>query len=72
MKIFSIDTSSNVASIALMEDGELVDEMYILSEQEHSQTLMPMIEEMFERNNISIDDINLIACSRGPRFFYRN
>ena len=60
MKIFSIDTSSNVASIALMEDGELVDEMHILS------------EEMFERNNISIDDINLIACSRGPRFFYRN
>ena len=29
MKIFSIDTSSNVASIALMEDGELVDEMHI-------------------------------------------
>ena len=72
MKIFSIDTSSNVASIALMEDGELVDEMHILSEQEHSQTLMPMIEEMFERNNISVDDINLISCSRGPRFFYRN
>ena len=45
MKVLSIDTSSKIASVAIIEDGRVLDEMHILSEEEHSQTLMPMIEK---------------------------
>ena len=69
MKILSIDTSSKIASIAIIEDGKILDEMHILSEEEHSQTLMPMIEKLFKDNNMDLDDIDVIGCSRGPGSF---
>lgn len=69
MKVLSIDTSSKIASIAIIEDGRVIDEMHVLSEEEHSQTLMPMIEKMFNDNNIDLDEIDLIGCSRGPGSF---
>lgn len=69
MKVLSIDTSSKIASVAIIEDGRVLDEMHILSEEEHSQTLMPMIEKMFKDNDMDLDEINLIGCSRGPGSF---
>lgn len=69
MKVLSIDTSSKIASIAIIEDGRVLDEMHVLSEEEHSQTLMPMIEKIFNDNNMSLDEIDLIGCSRGPGSF---
>ena len=69
MKVLSIDTSSKIASIAIIEDGRVLDEMHVLSEEEHSQTLMPMIEKLFNDNNMDLDEIDLIGCSRGPGSF---
>ena len=69
MKVLSIDTSSKIASIAIIEDGRVLDEMHVLSEEEHSQTLMPMIEKMFNDNNMDLNEIDLIGCSRGPGSF---
>ena len=69
MKVLSIDTSSKIASIAIIEDGRVLDEMHVLSEEEHSQTLMRMIEKMFNDNNMDLDEIDLIGCSRGPGSF---
>ena len=69
MKVLSIDTSSKIASIAIIEDGRVLDEMHVLSEEEHSQTLMPMIEKMFNDNNMDLDEIDLSGCSRGPGSF---
>lgn len=69
MKVLSIDTSSKMASIAIIEDGHVLDEMHVLSEEEHSQTLMPMIEKIFNDNNMDLDEIDLIGCSRGPGSF---
>lgn len=69
MKVLSIDTSSKIASIAIIEDGRVLDEIHVLSEEEHSQTLMPMIEKLFNDNNLDLDEIDLIGCSRGPGSF---
>ena len=69
MEVLSIDTSSKIAPIAIIEDGRVLDEMHVLSEEEHSQTLMPMIEKMFNDNNMDLDEIDLIGCSRGPGSF---
>lgn len=69
MKILSMDTSSDVCSVALLEDDRIIDEIHNQSEKEHSQSLMPMIKELLERNNITLDNIDLVASGIGPGSF---
>ena len=45
MKILSIDTSSSICSIAVLEDNKILKEMHNNNQKEHSETLMPMINE---------------------------
>ena len=69
MKILSIDTSSSICSVAILEDTKIIKEMHNFSEKEHSETLMPMIDELFKTTNLSLDNIGLIVCSVGPGSF---
>ena len=70
MKILAVDTSSSVCSTALLEDSKLIDENNLDNGKTHSENLMPLIKELLDRNNINLSDIDLIAISCGPRFFY--
>ena len=69
MKILSIDTSMAICSVAILEDNKIIKEMHNYSEKEHSETLMPIIDELFKSTNLTLDDIGLIACSVGPGSF---
>ena len=69
MKILSIDTSMAICSVAILENNNIIKEMHNYSEKEHSETLMPMIDELFKSTNLTLDDIDLIACSVGPGSF---
>ena len=46
MKIIALDSSGLVASVALLEDTGLVGEYNIQYKKTHSQTLLPMLEEL--------------------------
>jgi len=72
MKILSISTSSNIASVSISENDDCILELNINNNKTHSETLMPLIEEIFRQTNLKLSDINLIACDIGPRLFYRN
>ncbi len=72
MKILSIDTSSNLCSVALLEDNQTIEELVIDDNKTHSQNLMPLIQNLFIKSNIGLPEIDLIACNKGPRFFYWN
>lgn len=69
MKILAIDTSSKNATVAIAEDEKKLIELNNADEKTHSQKLMPMIDEAFKKTNLSLDDINLIACCLGPGSF---
>lgn len=69
MRVLSIDTSSSICSIAVLEDNKILKEVHNKSEREHSETLMPMLNELLESLNFTLDDINLIACTKGPGSF---
>lgn len=69
MRVLAIDTSNSICSVAINEDGSIIDEMHNEGEREHSQTLMPMIKAILENNNLSLDNIDLIACGIGPGSF---
>lgn len=72
MIILSISTSSNICSVALSKDKVAIDELNINDGTTHSEKLMPLVEELLNKNDIKLSDINLIACDIGPRFIYRN
>ena len=72
MKILSVSTSSNIASVSISENDDCILELNINNNKTHSETLIPLIEEIFRQTNLNLSDINLVACDIGPRFFYRN
>lgn len=69
MKILSIDTSSNICSVAILEDKKVIKEISVNDANTHSVKLMPLIQQAFEETNLSLDDIDLFACDKGPGSF---
>lgn len=69
MKILSIDTSSNLCSVALLDDNQTIQELVIDNNKTHSQNLMPLIQQLFVKSNIGLPEIDLIACNKGPGSF---
>lgn len=69
MKILAISTSSNIASVALLDDNNIIDELNICDAKTHSEKLLPLIDELLNKHKISIANIDLIACDNGPGSF---
>ena len=69
MKIFAVDTSSGVASAAVCDGDKLICEVTLNNKLTHSQTLMPIIEEVFARSGLTPNDIDLFAVAEGPGSF---
>lgn len=69
MKILAIDTSSQICSVSILEDKNLIIEKHNNNEKTHSQKLMPIIDDVFKEANLTLDNINLLACSQGPGSF---
>ena len=69
MKILSIETSGSVCAVALSENDNLIREKIIEDENTHSVKLMPLINQLLNETNISINEIDLFACDIGPGSF---
>ena len=69
MKILSVDSSSITASVAITENGKVLAENFINNGLTHSQTLMPMVENIINESGISAKDIDLFAITHGPGSF---
>lgn len=69
MKILAIDSSSLVASIAIVEDDKLLGEYTINYKKTHSQTLLPMIDEVARMIELDLNTLDYIAVSAGPGSF---
>ncbi len=66
MKILAIEASSLVASAAIVEDDILVAEYTINHKVTHSQTLLPMIDEIIKMTDTDKKSLDAIAVSGGP------
>lgn len=69
MIILSIDSSTDVATAAIANDEKIIAEFTLNNKKTHSQTLMPLIENMFSLAQMDIKDIDYIACTNGPGSF---
>lgn len=69
MKILAIDSSAKAASVALVEDGRLLGEFFINVGLTHSQTLMPMVEDLLKNTGVKLSEVEAFAVSAGPGSF---
>ena len=69
MKILSIDTASNLCTVALLEDDVCIKEIIVDDARNHSEKIMPVIEQVFNDTNLTLKDIDLIVCDKGPGSF---
>lgn len=69
MKILGIDSSAKTASAAIVDDGKILSSFFINTGLTHSQTLMPMIDNVLKCADINLNEIDLIAVNRGPGSF---
>lgn len=69
MKILGLDSSGLVASVAIVEDAELRGEYTINYKKTHSQTLLPMLDEVAKMIELDLETIDAIAVAGGPGSF---
>lgn len=69
MKILAIESSSITASVAIVMDDVLTAEYTINHKKTHSQTLLPMIDEICKITETDMNSLDLIAVSNGPGSF---
>ena len=69
MRILGIESSSLVASVAIVEDGVTMAEYSANFKKTHSQTLLPMIDSMVSLLGVELSTIDAIAISGGPGSF---
>ena len=69
MKILSLDSTAIVSSVAVCEDEKLLAQFTLNNGNTHSETLLPMIEASLKLLHLTVDDIDLFACSAGPGSF---
>ena len=69
MLILGLETTAAAASCALCRDGEMLAMDYQRSKLTHSSTLLPMVEEMLQHAQLTINDLDAVAVAQGPGSF---
>ena len=69
MITLAVDSSSKVATVALMQDHRLLGEITLNDKREHSVILMSIINDLLKDNNMTIADIDGYVVSKGPGSF---
>lgn len=73
MKVLALDSSGLVASVAVVEDdgvnSSLLAEYTVNYKKTHSQTLLPMLDEIVKMIDLDLKTIDAIAVAAGPGSF---
>lgn len=69
MRILAIDSSGLVATVAVVEDDNMLAEYTVNYKKTHSQTLLPMLDEIVRMTELDLNSIDAIAVAAGPGSF---
>lgn len=73
MRILALDSSGLVASVAVIEsdgsDAQTIAEYTVNYKKTHSQTLLPMLDEVAKMTELDLGTIDAIAVAGGPGSF---
>lgn len=66
--ILAMDTSSEGCSVAILHAG-IVSAKYMAAPRQHTQLLLPMVDEMLSSAGLTLNQVDAIAYGRGPGSF---
>ena len=69
MKILCVDTSSKLCGVAILEDTTLIKKIELDNGLTHSESLMPLIKQILQECNLTLNDIDLLVSDIGPGSF---
>lgn len=69
MRVLAIDSSGLTATVAVVEEEQTIAEYTINYKKTHSQTLLPMIDEMVRMTEVDLSAVDAIAVAGGPGSF---
>ena len=65
-KILCADTSSQLCSVSIFNNDDLVDNVNSKIERSHSKLLLKLIDSLLNKNNLSIKDLDAFSIAKGP------
>jgi tRNA threonylcarbamoyladenosine biosynthesis protein TsaB len=68
MKLLAIDTATEACSAAISIDGEILS-LFEVCPQQHSQRILPMVDDLLKQASIKVADLDCLAFGRGPGSF---
>lgn len=69
MYILSADTSTDINTVSITKDNNIVGEIIVNAGKRHSERLIPLVQTILDECQLTINDINLLAISIGPGSF---
>lgn len=69
MIILAFDVCSTTVSVAILRNRDVLYETIIEQGRQHSETLLPAIDEACRRTNLTLPKIDFLACTLGPGSF---
>lgn len=66
MIILGIDTSSNILAVGLVKDGQLLGEISTNLHETALQELIPVVDNVLQKNSHSINEVDLFTVVLGP------
>ena len=67
--LLAIDTSTNTASLALVEDSQVLAELTWCCGQNHTVELLPQLTHLLNQAKLSLQSISSVIVARGPGSF---
>lgn len=67
--ILALDSTAEVSTVAVCQGDRLLSEITVNTGNTHSATLLPAVEQALKMAEITVNDIDLFACSTGPGSF---
>lgn len=68
LKLLALDTATEACSVALLNETE-VSAQFELAPREHTQRILPMVEQLLQSHKIQLKQLDAIVCCLGPGSF---
>lgn len=69
MLTLAVECATKTVGIALLEEDDLLAEIYLALGRHHAEVLLPAIDRLFLMTGFVPEDVDLLACTVGPGSF---
>jgi tRNA threonylcarbamoyladenosine biosynthesis protein TsaB len=69
MVTLALECATNTVGLALLDEDNVRAEIYLDAARHHSEVLLPALDQLLRLSGLSLERVDLIACTIGPGSF---